>query len=101
MDLKIIPQSYEKTYHPFPRLPHVRRQHFAQQHLSFKGVPINGTMKSYTDAMVKAGFHYEITQDGTTALRNLEKLNNGQAVSNIKEYPRTAVFDVVQYWKEK
>ena len=40
-------------------------------------------------------------KDGTTALRNLEKLTNGQAVSNIKEYSRTAVFDVVQYWKEK
>ena len=39
-------------------------------------------------------------KDGTTAIRNLENLNNGQAVSNIKEYPRTAVFDVVQYWKE-
>jgi DNA sulfur modification protein DndE len=39
-------------------------------------------------------------KDGTTAIRNLEKLNNGQAVSNIKEYPRTAVFDVVQYYKE-
>lgn len=40
-------------------------------------------------------------KDGNTALRNLEKLSNGQAVSNIKEYTRTAVFDVVQYWKEK
>ena len=40
-------------------------------------------------------------KDGTTALRNLEKLGNGQAISNIKEYPRTEVFDVVQYWKEK
>jgi len=40
-------------------------------------------------------------KDGTTAIRNLENLNNGQAVSNIKEYPRTAVFDVVQYWKER
>ena len=40
-------------------------------------------------------------KDGTTAIRNLENLNNGQAVSNIKEYPRTAVFDVVQYYKEK
>ena len=40
-------------------------------------------------------------KDGNTALRNLEKLSNGQAVSNIKEYDRTAVFDVVQYWKEK
>ena len=41
---------------------------FAQQHLSFKGVPINGTLKSYTDAMVKAGFQYELTQDGTALL---------------------------------
>ena len=40
-------------------------------------------------------------KDGTTALRNLGKLTNGRAVSNLKEYPRTAVFDVVQYYKEK
>lgn len=31
----------------------------AQKHLTFKGVPINGTLKAYTDAMIKAGFHYE------------------------------------------
>lgn len=41
---------------------------FAQQHLSFKGVPINGTLKEYTDAMMKAGFHYEGTQDGISLL---------------------------------
>lgn len=41
---------------------------FAQQHLSFKGVPIDGTLKAYTDAMVKAGFHYEGTQDGVSIL---------------------------------
>ena len=41
---------------------------FAQQHLSFKGVPINGTLQEYTNAMVNAGFHYEETQDGTTLL---------------------------------
>ena len=41
---------------------------FAQQHLSFKGVPINGTLQEYTNAMVKAGFHYEITQDGVSLL---------------------------------
>jgi len=40
----------------------------AQEHLTFKGVPINGTLKSYTDAMVKAGFHYEGTQDGISML---------------------------------
>lgn len=39
-------------------------------------------------------------KDGTTAIRNLEKLQNGQAISNMKEYPKTQVFDVVQYWKE-
>lgn len=41
---------------------------FAQQHLSFKGVPINGTLQEYTNAMVKAGFHYEGTQDGISIL---------------------------------
>lgn len=41
---------------------------FAQQHLSFKGVPINGTLQEYTNAMVKAGFHYEGTQDGISLL---------------------------------
>lgn len=40
-------------------------------------------------------------KDGTAALRNLEKLQNGQAISNISEYPRTEVFEVVQYYKEK
>lgn len=40
-------------------------------------------------------------KDGATAAHNLEKLGNGQAISNIKEYPRTSVFDVVQYYKEK
>lgn len=38
------------------------------QHLSFKGVPIDGTLKAYTDAMIKAGFHYEGTYDGVAAL---------------------------------
>ena len=41
---------------------------FAQQHLSFKGVPINGTLQEYTNAMVKAGFHYERTQNGLSIL---------------------------------
>lgn len=40
-------------------------------------------------------------KDGNTAIRNIEKLGNSQAISNIKEYERTAVFDVVQYWKER
>ncbi len=41
---------------------------FAQQHLAFKGVPIDGTLQAYTNAMVKAGFHYEGTQDGIAIL---------------------------------
>ncbi len=41
---------------------------FAQQHLSFKGVPIDGTLQAYTNAMVKTGFHYEGTQDGIAIL---------------------------------
>ncbi len=39
-----------------------------QDHLKFKGVPIDGTLQSYTDAMKQAGFQYEITQDGTALL---------------------------------
>lgn len=39
-----------------------------EQHLSFKGVPINGTLKEYTNAMVKAGFQYEGTEDGLALL---------------------------------
>ena len=39
-------------------------------------------------------------KDGNTAIHNLEKLSNGQAISNMKEYQKTEVFDVVQYWKE-
>lgn len=41
---------------------------FAQQHLSFKGIPVDGTLKACTDALVKDGFHYESTKDGTALL---------------------------------
>ena len=42
---------------------------FAQnQHLTFKGVPIDGTLKDYTEAMKKAGFNYVGTQDGVSIL---------------------------------
>ncbi|MCM1218563.1 MAG: hypothetical protein NC548_29085 [Lachnospiraceae bacterium] len=40
-------------------------------------------------------------KEGAKAMRNLESLSNGHAVSNIKEYPKTEVFKVVQYWQEK
>ena len=39
-------------------------------------------------------------KESTKAMRNIEKLGNGFAVSNVKEYLKTAVFEVVQYWKE-
>lgn len=40
-----------------------------EEHLSFKGVPINGTLKAYTAAMVKAGFKSEgTTKDGVSLL---------------------------------
>lgn len=40
-----------------------------EQHLSFKGVPIDGTLKEYTNAMVKAGFKIEeTTNDGVARL---------------------------------
>lgn len=40
-------------------------------------------------------------KDGARAMRNIEKLDNGLSVSNIKEYPKTEIFEIVQYWKEK
>ena len=40
----------------------------AQEHLTFKGVPINGTLKQYTAAMVKAGFKSEGIEDGMSIL---------------------------------
>lgn len=39
-----------------------------EQHLSFKGVPIDGTLKQYTNAMIKAGFQFEGTEDGLSVL---------------------------------
>ncbi len=40
---------------------------FAQQHLSFKGVPIDGTREYYTDTMIKSGFYYGGTTQGGIA----------------------------------
>ena len=40
-------------------------------------------------------------KDGSRTMRNLEKLDNGQCVSNIKELQKGDLFEVVQYWKEK
>lgn len=40
-------------------------------------------------------------KDGNNAIRNIERLKNKQAISNVKEYQRSEVFDIVQYWKEK
>lgn len=39
-------------------------------------------------------------KDGSRTMRNLEKLENGQCVSNIKELSKGELFEVVQYWKE-
>ena len=40
-------------------------------------------------------------KDGARTMRNLEKLENGQCVSNIKELPKGDLIRVVQYWSEK
>lgn len=42
---------------------------FAQQHLTFKGVPIDGTLNEYTEAMKAKGFTYLGTQDGISILK--------------------------------
>lgn len=41
---------------------------YAQKHLTFKGVPIDGTLKEYTEAMVNAGFTFEETENGVSTL---------------------------------
>lgn len=40
-------------------------------------------------------------KDNVKAMRNLEKLENGHCISNIKELPKAELFKVVQYWSEK
>lgn len=37
------------------------------------------------------------TTDGNRAIQSLGKLTKGQAISNIKEYPRGEMFEIVQY----
>lgn len=39
-------------------------------------------------------------KESMRAMRNIEKLDTGLAISNIKEYPKTSVFEVAQYYKE-
>lgn len=39
------------------------------EHLSFKGVPIDGSLKAYTEAMKSAGFTYLGTENGTSLLQ--------------------------------
>lgn len=39
-----------------------------QQHLTFKGVPIDGTMKECTTALVKAGLNVDSRENGMTIL---------------------------------
>ena len=39
------------------------------EHLSFKGVPIDGTLNEYVSKMKAAGFSYLGTQDGTAILQ--------------------------------
>lgn len=40
-------------------------------------------------------------KDSVRAMRKIEKLKNGLCVSNIKELPKSELFKIVQYWKEK
>ena len=74
---------------------------FAQQHLSFNGVPIDGTL-------VKAGFHYEGTQDGVSILSGdfagykgctigVSTLKNLDVVSSISVlFPKKEIWSVLR-----
>ena len=37
-------------------------------------------------------------KDGTKAYRSLEKIQKGQAISNIKEFPKGELFEIKQFW---
>lgn len=39
-----------------------------EQHLTFKGVPIDGTMKECTTALIKAGLNVDSRENGVTFL---------------------------------
>ena len=41
----------------------------AQEHLTFKGVPIDGTLDVYVEKMKKAGFSYIGNDDGIALLQ--------------------------------
>lgn len=41
----------------------------ATEHLTFKGVPIDGSLKQYVSKMKSAGFSYIGTEDGTAVLK--------------------------------
>ena len=41
----------------------------ANEHLTFKGVPIDGSLNEYVSKMKSAGFSYLGTQDGTAILQ--------------------------------
>ena len=44
------------------------------QHMKFKGIPIDGTLKEYINAMTKAGFTYDNTYDGIAGLKGIAVL---------------------------
>jgi len=40
-------------------------------------------------------------KDGIKAFRNLEKIQKGQAISNIKEFPKGELFEIKQFYRSK
>ena len=38
-------------------------------------------------------------KEGTTLARNMERIQKGQAVSNLKEFKKGELFEVGQFWK--
>jgi DNA sulfur modification protein DndE len=40
-------------------------------------------------------------RDGTKAYRSLENIETGQAISNIKEFPKGELFEIAQFYKEQ
>lgn len=56
-------------------------------------------IKDKTNSRMMLKFLGMSEKEGTTLARNMEKIQKGQAVSNLKEFKKGELFEVGQFWK--
>lgn len=56
-------------------------------------------IKDKTNSKMMLKFLGMSEKEGTTLARNMEKIQKGQAVSNLKEFKKGELFEVGQFWK--